>query len=135
MVLEAETKDSEEARIQLLKEADRKIRTALNAIYADIETTSKSFARRTSTPFLQLGNQTNSYMGYLTSDMQIATKYVGARMQLLEYMGQTKTAKSVLQQYQHVMYDLLTKPVTRKGLSTAALMYDYFPYDKSNMNC
>lgn len=25
--------------------------------------------------------------------------------------------------------------MTRKGLSTATLMHDYFPYDKSNMNC
>ena len=135
LVLEAETKKTEEERVLLLKEADGKIRTALNAVYADIETTSKSFARRTNIPFLQFGNQINSYMGYLTSDMQIATKYVGVRMQLLEYMGETDTAKSVLQQYQHVMYDFLTKPVTRKGLSTAALMHDYFPYDKSNMNC
>lgn len=135
LVLEAETKEKEEDRNQLLKEADGKIRTALNAIYADIETTSKRFARRTSMPFLQLGNHINSYMGYLTSDMQIAAKYVGVRMQLLEYMGETKTAKLVLQQYQHVMYDFLTKPVTRKGLSMAELMHNYFPYDKSNMNC
>lgn len=135
LVLEAETKKNEDERITLLKEADGKIRTALNAIYADIETTSKSFARRTSIPFLQFGNQINSYMGYLTSDMQIATKYVGVRMQLLEYMGEKNTAKSVLQQYQHVMYDFLTKPVTKKGLSTVELMHDYFPYDKSNMNC
>ena len=74
-------------------------------------------------------------MGYLTSDMQIATKYVGVRMQLLEYIGETKTAQYVLQQYQHVMYDFLTKPITRKGLSAADLMHNYFPYDKTNMNC
>lgn len=135
MVLEAENKELEEERVLLLREADGKIRTALNAIYADVETTSKRFARRTSTPFLQFGNQLNCYMGYLTSDFQIATKYVGVRMQLLEHMGDVKTAKLVLQQYQHVMYDFLTKPVTRKGLSTATLMHDYFPYDKTNMNC
>ena len=74
-------------------------------------------------------------MGYLTSDLQIATKYVGVRMQLLEYMGEAKTAKLVLQQYQYVMYDFLTKPVTKKGLSTAESMQNYFTYDKSNMNC
>ncbi len=135
LVLEAETKEKEEDRNKLLKEADGKIRTALNAIYADIETTSKRFARRTSMPFLQLGNQINSYMCYLISDMQIATKYVGVRMQLLECMGEMKTARLVFQQYQHVMYDFLTKPVTRKELSTAELMHNYFPYDKSNMNC
>ena len=135
MVLEAENKGSEEEHVLLLREADGKIRTALNAIYADVETTSKSFARNTNIPFLHFSNQLNRYMGYLTSDFQIATKYVGVRMQLLEYMGDAKTAKSVLQQYQHVMYDFLTKPVTRKGLSTAELMHDYFPYDKTNMNC
>lgn len=135
LVLEAETKDSEEERLLLLREADGKIRTALNSIYADIETTSKSLARYISIPLIPPGKVSNRYMRYLTSDMQIATKYVGVRMQLLEYMGETKTAKSVLKLYQHVMYDFLTKPVTRKGLSTAMLMQDYFPYDESNMNC
>ncbi len=135
MVLEAENKESEEERVILLREADGKIRTALHAIYADIETTSKYFARRANIPFLHPINQLNNYMGYLTSDFQIATKYVGVRMQLLEYMGDAQNAKLVLQQYQHVMYDFLTKPVTRKGLSTAELMHDYFPYDKANMNC
>ena len=135
LVLEAETKASEEERLYLLREADGKIRSALNSIYADIETTSKSLARRTSIPLLPPGKASNRYMAYLTSDMQIATKFVGVRMQLLEYMGETKTAQSVLQQYQHVMYDFLTKPITRQGLSTADLMHNYFPYDKSNMNC
>lgn len=135
LVLEAETKVNEEERIALLKEADGKIRTALNAIYADIETTSKRLAKRTSIPFLVPGSQINSYMGFLTTDLQVATKYVGVRMQLLEYMGEKETAKSVLQNYQHVVYDFLTKPVTRKGISTAALMHDYFPYDKTNINC
>lgn len=135
LVLEAENKESDQERLLLLKEADGKIRTALNAIYADIETTSKRFARLTSIPFVQFGNPLNRYMGYLTSDFQIATKFIGVRMQLLEYMGDTKTAKTVLQQYQHVMYDVLTKPVNRKELSTAELMHNYFPYNKTNMNC
>ena len=135
LVLEAETKEIEEDRNQLLKEADGKIRTALSAIYADIETTSKSFARKVKFPFLQLGTTLNNYMGYLTSDLQIATKYVGIRMQLLEYMGDTKTSKVVLQQYQHVMHDFLTKQINKRGQSVATLMQDYFPYDESNMNC
>jgi hypothetical protein len=135
LVLEAENKESYEERVLLLKEADGKIRTALNAVYADIETTSKSFARLTSIPFIQFGKPLNQYMGYLTSDFQIATKFVGVRMQLLEYMGDEKTAKTVLQQYQHVMRDVLINPVSRKGLSIVELMHDYFPYSKENMNC
>ena len=135
LVLEAETHIFEDERIRLLKEADGKIRTALNSIYADIETTAKSLARRTGMPLLLPGKTCNKYMKYLTSDMQIATKYVGVRMQLLEYIGETKTAQVVLQQYQHVMYDFLTKSITRKGLSTADLLHNYFPYDRSNLNC
>lgn len=97
LVLEAETKTNEEERIALLKEADGKIRTALNSVYADIETTSKRFAKRTSIPLWVPGSQIDTYMGFLTTDLQIATKYVGVRMQLLEYMGEKDTAKSVLQ--------------------------------------
>ena len=134
LVLEAETKDSEKERVQILQEADGKIRSALNSIYADIETTSKSFARRTSIPLMPLGKTGNRYMEYITSDIQIATKFVGVRMQLLEYMGETKTAQTVLQQYQYVVYDFLTKPITKQGLSTADLMHNYFPYDETNMN-
>ena len=56
-------------------------------------------------------------------------------MQLLEYMGEPNVAKEVLQSYQHVVYDFLTKPVTRKGITAANLMHDYFPYTKDNLNC
>ena len=81
LVLEAEFKETEEEKIAALKAADDKIRTALNAVYADIETTTRSFAKITDIPFLQFENQLNTYMKFLTSDFQIATKYVGVRMQ------------------------------------------------------
>lgn len=134
LVLEAEFKETEEEKIAALKAADDKIRTALNAVYADIETTTRSFAKRTDIPFLQFENQLNTYMKFLTSDFQIATKYVGVRMQILEYLGYSNIAKEVLQYYQHVVYDFLTKPVTRKGLTAVNLMHDYFPYTKDNLN-
>lgn len=41
----------------MLKEADSKIRTALNSVYRDIETTSNSFAKRVNIPFLGLENK------------------------------------------------------------------------------
>lgn len=135
LVLEAETKENEEERIKLLKEADGKMRTAINAVTRDIETTSKWLAKSVKNPFHDFSNKMDTYMGYLTSDLQVVTKYVGVRMQLLEYVGDRKTAQTVLQSYQHTMYDFLTKPVTRKGLSTADLMQNYFPYTTENMNC
>ena len=135
LIVEAEAMTSNEEKCALLRNADGKIRTALCAVYADIETTTKRFVRRVGVPFFQSEKQINTYMGYLTSDLQLATKFVGVRMQLLEYLGEAEAAKNVLLEYQHVMYDFLTKPVSRKGLTAAELMHDYFPYDRSNMNC
>lgn len=135
LILEAEHKQTVEEKIASLKAADNKIRTALNAIYADIETTTRSLAKRTNKIFLLFGNSLNTYMSFLTSDLQIATKYVGVRIQLLEYLGESNVAKEVLQSYQHVIYDFLTKPVTRKGITAVNLMHDYFPCTKDNLNC
>ena len=135
LVLEAENKDSEAERDQLYREADGKIRTALNAIYADVETTSKTLAGITDKLIKRFKIQRiNKFMGYLTSDFQIAAKYIGIRLQLLEYLGDVKNVVSVLQQYQHILFDFLTKPVSRKGLPAVDLMQDYFPYDKTNLN-
>ena len=135
LVLEAATKDSETERTQMLKEADSKIRTALNSVYRDIETTSNTFAKSVNIPFLDFDKQINTYMSYIADDLQIATKFVGVRMQILEYLGESKTAKTVLQQFNHTMFDFIEQPITRKGLSAATLMQDYFPYNEENMDC
>ena len=135
LIVESENITNQEEKLVLLKEADAKIRNALNAIYADIETTSKRFAKSTETPFFTFGNQMNTYMRFLVSDLQIATKFVGIRMQLLDYMEEKDISKTVLQNYYHVLYDFLTKPITRKGISTGMLMQDYFPYNKLNIDC
>ena len=111
------------------------MRTALNSVYRDIETTSNKFAKNVNTPFFGLGGQINTYMSYITDDLQIATKYVGIRMQILEYLGESKTAKIVLQQFNHKMLDFIEQPITRKGLSAATLMQDYFPYNSDNVDC
>lgn len=135
LVLEAETVKSKDESIQLLKEADGKIRSALNAIYVDVETTSRQFEKLTQSIFLKSIKQMNTYMKYLVSDLQIATKYVGVRMQLLEYLGETTMAESVLLQYQYVMYDFLTKSMSEQGSSVADLLHDYFPYSGDNRDC
>ncbi|MBA0016599.1 hypothetical protein HZR21_05475 [Lactococcus laudensis] len=136
LILESKSRKTEDDQTRLVREADGKIRTALTAIYQNIDTTSKSFAKKVNYPFLQpFGNPINTYMRYLTDDLQLATKYVGVRLQLLEHIGDNEASKEILQQYHHVIHDFLTKPLTRKGLTAATLMHDYFPYDKTNINC
>lgn len=45
LVLESATKDPNE-RIRMLREADGKLRSALNSVYRDIETTAKSLVKK-----------------------------------------------------------------------------------------
>lgn len=52
---EAEHKKKKDERMSVLKSADGKLRTALNAVYADIDTTTRSFARKRYSPFYSLG--------------------------------------------------------------------------------
>ena len=136
LILESKSKLTQEEQIRLVREADGKIRTALTAIYQNIYTTSKIFAKKVDSPFLQLfDKKLNTYMKFLTADLQLATKYVGVRMQLLESIGDIDASKEVLQQYHYVIHDFLTKPITKKGLPAVTLMHDYFPYTQSNINC
>lgn len=63
LVLEAETKSDEGEQIKLLREADGKMRTALNAAYRDIETTSKWISKSVRNPFHDFSNKKDIYMG------------------------------------------------------------------------
>lgn len=134
LVLEAATKKSEDEQMRMLKAADDRIRTAINAVYTDIETTSKCLAKKVSRPFGYFSKTPNTYMGFIADDLQIATKFVGVRLQILEYFGERETAKLVLENYQSRMLSFIEQPISKRGLSASMLMHDYFPYNDSNMD-
>lgn len=134
LVLEAATKKSEEDQIRMLKAADDKMRTAINSVYTDIETTSKRFAKEVETPFGYFNKTPNIYMGFITDDLQIVTKFVGVRLQILEYLGERETAKLVLENYQSRILSFIEQPISKKGLSASMLMHNYFSYNASNMD-
>lgn len=135
LVLEAEARSTMEVRKTLLNEADAEMRKAISAIRSDIKTTSIHFAKVAGRPYNNLSSQVDTYMNYLIRDLQALKQYVGIRMQILAYLGETKTAALVMNQYQHILYDFLVEPVSKKGLSAAELLHNYFPYQKENMNC
>ena len=134
LVLEAATKKSEEDQIRMLKVADDKMRTAINSVYTDIETTSKSFAKKVGTPFGYFNKTPNTYMEIIAEDLQIVTKFVGVRLQILEYLGERKTAKLVLENYYSNILSFIEQPISKKGLSASMLMQNFFPYNVSNMD-
>ena len=89
------------------------MRTAINSVYTDIETTSKSFAKKVGTPFGYFNKTPNTYMEIIAEDLQIVTKFVGVRLQILEYLGERKTAKLVLE-ITTVNLKFIEQPISKK---------------------
>lgn len=102
IVLAEEEIDLEERKRQYL-EADNYIDKALIAVYSDIEETSKQFIKSLSNPISGLNRE--KYMKFIVEELQISTKYVGVQVQLLEYLGNEKKAKWILDKYNDTIND------------------------------
>jgi hypothetical protein len=133
-ILLAQESDNEEYRIEQLKKANMELTGAINAVYTEMSTASKHLAKLTSRPIFQRRKQIETYMGYLTSDLQIATKFVGVQMHVYDYLGDKRGSTLALENYQHVMSDFVNKVIDKKGQSAAILLQNNYPYDKSNMD-
>lgn len=135
LILEAECARTEEDCMQKLKAADERLIHAITGVYTDIKTTSNAFAKKTRNPFFGFGHTGDKLARLIADDLQVATKFVGVRLQLLDYLGDTKTAESVLLQYQHTMYDFLTQPISKRGETAVSLLQGFCTYNKANRNC
>ena len=135
LVLQAGNASDPQEQRQLLLKANEKITSAIHSVYTDMDTVARRLAKKTGFFSLGFTRSMDDYMRFLTSDLQFATKYVGVSMQVLEYIGDPKSAQNVLREYQQTVYDFLTKPLTKKGLSAAGIMHNYFPYSEENKNC
>ena len=131
IVLAEEEIDLEERKRQYL-EADNYIDEALTAVYSDIEETSKQFIKSLSNPIS--GLNIKKYMKFIVEELQISTKYVGVQVQLLEYLGNEKKAKWILDKYNDTMNDFFTLPRTKNKMTLADLFQDYYPYAKKDKN-
>ena len=132
IIILAETENDLEARKAKYLKADEYIDDALTAIYSDIEETSKQFVKCLNNPIARRNK--NKFMKYIVEEFQIATKYVGVQMQLLEYLENDKKAKNILDKYNYILNEFFTSPRTKNKMSLADLFQDYYPYDKSNKN-
>lgn len=131
IVLAEEEIDLEERKRQYL-EADNYIDKALIAVYSDIEETSKQFIKSLSNPISGLNRE--KYMKFIVEELQISTKYVGVQVQLLEYLGNEKKAKWILDKYNDTINDFFTLPRIKNKMTLADLFQDYYPYAKKDKN-
>lgn len=58
---------------------------------------------------VQRKGQIKEYIGYMSEDLQIATKFVGLRMQLLDYLGDVDGAQIEMDRYRRVTFTFFLK--------------------------
>lgn len=134
LILRAANAKSADEQKNLLEQANSKITNALHSIYTDLDTSARMLVKKADSWFPDITGRMNDYMRFITSDLQIATKYVGVSMQILEYIGDNSGAKNALLEYQQTLYDFLEKPISKKGLSAALVMQGNFPYTSENID-
>ena len=134
LILRAANAKSADEQNSLLEQANSKITSALHSIYTDMDTSAKMLAKKADSWLPDITGRMNDYMRFITSDLQIATKYVGVSMQILEYIGDNSGAKNALLEYQQTLHDFFEKPISKKGLSAALIMQGNYPYTSENMD-
>lgn len=133
-ILHAQNAESIEKRNTSFEKAVDELDKSINAIYTDIRTTSKYLADKTAWPIFRRTKQINTFMNYLTQDMQMVTKFVGLQMQVYDYLGRPSDAKMVLDNFQHVMTSFVSEGINKQGQSIATLMHLNYPYKENNMD-
>lgn len=126
---------TDEERQDYLKKAADKLLSAVNSVYTDITTSTDHMLKLTRFPIFQRKDQIRGYIGFLSEDVQVATKFVGLRMQVLDYLGDTDGAQIEMARYQRVMSDFFTKALPNRGYSAAALIHLNYPYTEENRDC
>ena len=122
-------------REESLKKAADKLLSAVNSVYTDLTTSTEHMLELTKRPIFQRKDQIRGYIGFLSEDIQVATKLVGLRMQVLDYLGDTDGAQIEMSHYQRVMTDFFTKALPNRGYSAATLIHLNYPYNAENRDC
>lgn len=122
-------------RREYLNEASKELLTAVNSLYTDMQTSTEHMLKLTRFPIFQRRDQIQSYIGFISEDIQAVTKVAGLRMQVLDYLGDTDGAQIEMRQYQSVMWDFFSKALPGRGYSAAALIHLNYPYTEENRDC
>ena len=126
---------TDKEREEYLKNAADKLLSAVNSVYTDLTTSTEHMLKLTRFPIFQRKDQIRGYIGFISEDIQVATKFVGLRMQVLDYLGDTDGAQIEMSRYQRVMTDFFTKALPDRGYSAAALIHLSYPYNAENRDC
>ena len=124
-----------EDRKEYLEKASEKLLTAVNSVYTEMSTSIEHLVKLTGFPLFQRKGQIQKYIGYVSEDLQLLTKLVGLRLQLLDSLGDLDGARIEMNRYRRVMEDLFTKQLSGRKCTAAELIHQHFPYTDGNRNC
>lgn len=131
-IFQAQNKTDLEEQKLLLQKAFDQLTTATNAVYTDLKTSADHLAKLTIRSFFRNTKQIQNYMNFLALDMQLATKFVGVYMQVLDYLGDNQSVQLISARYQYVLKDFFTKGIGKKNISADEILQMNYPYTESN---
>ena len=133
-VLRAQEQIDEQEQKQLLRKASDQLTSAINAAYTDICTSAEHLEKMTRRPIFRQNKEIMNYMGFITRDLQMATKFVGVHMHVLDYIRDSDGARLVADRYQHVLQDFFTRRIGKQQQTISELLHMNFPYTSENQN-
>ena len=122
-IFQAQNKSDLEEQKLLLQKASDQLTNATNAVYTDIKTSADHLAKLTARPLFRNTKQI---------DMQLATKFAGVHMQVLDYLSDNKSAQLISERYQYVLKDFFIRGIGKKNIPAAEILQMNFPYTESN---
>ena len=126
-ILQANTKTDEQEKRVLLDKANDKITNAIHSAYMDLKVTSETFVDCTKNILNPLSINKTKYMKYIASDLQILSKHIGVKLQLLNYIADYDTAKIVYDDYKYQMNNFFNNKVY-KNMTVPELLQEHSNY-------
>lgn len=123
---------SEDERDMYLKEADTYLMEGLTDLYSDINAQVKELADIKS-PFASL-KAIDSILSYINEDMQRIPRYVGLRVYLFNYRGNTEDANRILGEYRYHLQMLAERKLGDGKYTALELIYKNYPYEAENID-
>ena len=134
LILRAQNANSLYEQKQYMVEASKELSSAINASRLDMKTSAEHLVKLTRYPIFRRQDQIRTYLGYITQDLQLTTKYVGVQMRTLDFLGEHEASRELLGSYQMMLSDFADKPINKKKQSLSTIMQNNSNYTESTQD-
>lgn len=131
-ILDAQSSTDAENQKKHLERAYDYLDSAINGLYADMHSVGDKLVKQTRWPIFQNRKQIQTFIGFMTTDLQLVAKFVGVHLQVCEYLGRPESAKNCLERYRHSMKAFCQTSANSRQQTLAELVHLYFPYSERN---